>query len=174
MTKLPPSIPSRRPQKQPLSRSLDESSRKASEPPGKGPSTPRVRIERPASKRVEIGFRHPPSEHQFKKGQSGNPKGRPKGSKNESTLLREILQRKIETRAGGRSRKISILEGILRRVVENSLRGNIKSAAFVLNRYAAMVSGDLQPTDLSDDDREILEAFAQKFGREHTAGKGNA
>jgi len=45
----------------------------------------------------------------------------------------------------------------------NTLKGNTKSAAFPLNRYAAMVSGELQPTDITDDDREVLEAFAQRL-----------
>lgn len=174
MSKRLDASPPKQPQKKTPKRSADEAAHKQPEPSTKRTSTPRVRIERKGAKRADVGFARPPREHRFKAGQSGNPKGRPKGSKNESTLLREILQRTIETRAGGRSRKISILEGILRRVVEDSLRGNIKSAAFVLNRYAAMVSGDLQPADMSDDDREILEAFAQRLGGERTVGKDNA
>ena len=46
-----------------------------------------------------VGYGKPPSEHTWKPGQSGNPKGRPKGSKNKSTILREIFQRKIESRS---------------------------------------------------------------------------
>ena len=33
----------------------------------------------------------PIKKHQFKKGQSGNPKGRPKGVRNRSTVAKEIL-----------------------------------------------------------------------------------
>ena len=100
-----------------------------------------------------------------KAGQSGNPKGRPKGSKNESTILREIFQRKIESRSERGTKKITILEGILLRITEDSLKGNTKSATFLLNRYAALVSGELQRQDLSDDDREVLEAFAKRIER---------
>ena len=106
-----------------------------------------------------------PETHRFKPGQSGNPKGRPKGAKNESTILREIFERKIQSRTGNRSRKITMLEGILLRITEDSLKGNTKSAAFLLNRYAAMVSGELQRQDLNDDDRAVLEAFAQRMER---------
>jgi Family of unknown function (DUF5681) len=112
----------------------------------------------------DVGYGRPPAAHQFKPGQSGNPKGRPKGAKNESTILREIFQRKIESRSSnGRSRKITVFEGILLRITEDSLKGNTKSAAFLLNRYAAMVSGELQRQDLSEDDREVLEAFARRI-----------
>jgi hypothetical protein len=116
----------------------------------------------------DVGYGRPPREHQFQPGRSGNPKGRPKGAKGESTLLREIFQRKIETRSGGRSRRITVLEGILLRITEDSLKGNTRSAAFLLNRYAAMVSGELQRPDLSDDDRQVLEAFAQRFATTRT------
>jgi hypothetical protein len=111
----------------------------------------------------DVGYGRPPVAHQFKPGQSGNPKGRPKGAKNESTILRELMGRKIESRSGNRSRKITILEGILLRITEDSLKGNTKSATFLLNRYAAMVSGELQRPDLNEDDRAVLEAFAQRI-----------
>ena len=52
------------------------------------------------SRDYEIGYGKPPKKHQFKPGQSGNRKGRPKGTKNTATLLREILDRKIELRTG--------------------------------------------------------------------------
>jgi Family of unknown function (DUF5681) len=126
-------------------------------------SRPRIRPKRSSSDE-DVGYGRPPRAHQFKPGQSGNPKGRPKGAKNESTILREIFERKIESRSAGRSRKITVLEGILLRITEDSLKGNTKSAAFLLNRYAAMVSGELQRQDLSDDDRQVLEAFAQRIG----------
>ena len=68
-------------------------------------------------------------------------------------------------------RKITILEAILLRIAEDALKGNIKSAAFMLNRFAALVSGELQIHDLTDDDREVLEAFAQRIAAEQQATK---
>jgi Family of unknown function (DUF5681) len=122
----------------------------------------RVRL-KPKTRDNNVGYSRPPRAHQFKPGQSGNPKGRPKGAKNESTILREIFERKIASRSGTRLRRITILEGILLRITEDSLKGNTKSAAFLLNRYAAMVSGELQPHELSDDDREVFEAFSRRL-----------
>jgi len=124
-------------------------------------STPRA-DPKPKSEKPQAGYGKPPPEHRFKPGKSGNPKGRPKGAKNESTILRDILTRKIPNRAGGGMRKISVLEGVHLRIADNALKGDIKSATFMLNRYAALVSGELQPQDLSDDDREVLEAFARR------------
>lgn len=132
-------------------------------------SIPSVR--RDGSRRSDnVGYGKPPSEHTWQVGQSGNPKGRRKGSKNESTILREIFQRKIESRSERGTKKITILEGILLRITEDSLKGNTKSATFLLNRYAALVSGELQRQDLSDDDREVLEAFAKRIEEKNSSG----
>jgi hypothetical protein len=112
---------------------------------------------------ADVGYGKPPPQHRFRPGQSGNSKGRPRGAKNESTILREIFARKIDSRSGARVRKITVMEGILLRITEDSLKGNTKSAAFLLNRYAALVSGELQPNDIGEDDREVLQAFAQRL-----------
>ena len=46
---------------------------------------------RATSERSEVGYRKPPKATQFKQGQSGNPHGRPKGTKNLKTDLIEEL-----------------------------------------------------------------------------------
>jgi hypothetical protein len=112
----------------------------------------------------EVGYGRPPRVHQFKPGQSGNPRGRPKGVKNEATILRDLLNRKIDIREGGRVRKITVFEAILLRFTEDALKGNTKTAAFLFNRYAGIQAGESQPaTDISEDDREVLDAFVRRF-----------
>jgi len=116
----------------------------------------------------EVGYGRPPREHQFKPGKGGNPRGRPKGAKNEATILRGLLDRKIDVRQDGRSRKITVFEAILLRFTEDALRGNTKSAAFLFNRYAATQAEESALGDkISDDDREILEAFVRRFEAQH-------
>jgi hypothetical protein len=111
-----------------------------------------------------VGFGRPPKAHQFKPGESGNPKGRPKGSKNESTILQELLMRKISIQQNGRARNVTVLEAILLRITEDSLKGNTKSAAFLLNRHAGVLAADEVPqADLNEDDKAILQAFAQRL-----------
>jgi hypothetical protein len=115
-----------------------------------------------SSEDYPIGYGKPPKKHQFRRGQSGNPRGRPKGAKNTATLLREILDRKIEVRSGSHSRKITIREVILTRFAESSLKGDVKAAAFLLQRYDGS-TGDEQQTDVTTMEEEaIIAAFAAK------------
>ena len=55
--------------------------------------------------------------------------------KNTVTLLRNILDRKIEIRIGGTLRKMSVREAILTRFAEAALKGDTKAAGFLLQRY---------------------------------------
>jgi hypothetical protein len=110
----------------------------------------------------KVGYGQPPKQHQFKPGQSGNPKGRPKGAKNESTILHNIFNRQVEMRDGGRVRKVSVLEGMLLRFTDDALKGNPKSAAFLLNRYRLTEGPPSATDDFDDDDRAIFDALMQE------------
>lgn len=118
----------------------------------------------PEFKANDVGYGKPPRAYQFKPGESGNPKGRKKGVKNEATILRELLQHKVSLTERGRTRKINLLEAILRKVAEDGLKGNIKSTAFLLNRYHAVSTGnDGVQHSLDDDDKAVLEAYLKEF-----------
>ena len=56
------------------------------------------------------GYRNPPKHTQFRKGQSGNKKGRPKGSKNLSTVLMEAAGDRVTATIDGKPRRISKLQ----------------------------------------------------------------
>jgi hypothetical protein len=54
----------------------------------------------------KVGYRRPPLETRFKKGQSGNPAGRPRPRSLVALLFRE-LDRRIEVKQGGKRRRVS-------------------------------------------------------------------
>lgn len=64
-------------------------------------------------KKYKVGKGKPPKSTQFKKGQSGNPKGRPKGSFNLQTIINKVLNEKVEITINGRKRKITKIEAVL-------------------------------------------------------------
>lgn len=117
----------------------------------------------PGTATHSVGYGRPPRARQFKPGQSGNPRGRPKGTKNETTILRKLLNRKIEIRDGGRPRQVTILEAILLRFTEDALKGNTKTAAFLFNRYAGSDSNEPRSEDMGTTDREVIDEFVERL-----------
>jgi Family of unknown function (DUF5681) len=74
----------------------------------------------------DVGRGKPPKHTRFKPGQSGNPRGRPKGSRNTATILQEKLDAKVEVREGGKIKRMSKREiGILKAVNKFAETGNI-------------------------------------------------
>jgi Family of unknown function (DUF5681) len=109
-----------------------------------------------------VGYGRPPKEHRFQPGQSGNRNGRPKGKKNTSTLLREILDRKIEVRTGSTVRKISVREAMLTRFTESALKGDTKSAAFLLQRYDMSETAEEHAINgTTRDEQQIIDAYLE-------------
>lgn len=58
----------------------------------------------------EVGRGKPPVHTRFQAGASGNPKGRPKGMRNASTVILEAMRQKIAVNEGGRRRQITKLQ----------------------------------------------------------------
>jgi hypothetical protein len=70
----------------------------------------------------EVGYGKPPERTRFKKGKSGNPKGRSKGAKNLKTDLIEELQENITVREGDRTVRISKQRAIVKTLVAKTLK----------------------------------------------------
>ncbi len=69
-----------------------------------------------------VGYGRPPKATQFKKGKSGNPKGRPKGSRPIGAVLQEILGQRIAVTENGKTRRLPALEVMLRRLANDAMR----------------------------------------------------
>ena len=65
-----------------------------------------------------IGYRRPPKASQFSPGKSGNPKGRPRGSRPVGAVLQDIIQQKVTVTENGKARRIPAIEVMLRRLIE--------------------------------------------------------
>lgn len=79
-----------------------------------------------------VGKGRPPTRTRWKPGQSGNPKGRRKGVKNMTTYFDEALSRKIDVKVGGKTRRMSVREGVAMNAANLALKGDIKMIALML------------------------------------------
>jgi hypothetical protein len=76
------------------------------------------------------GRGNPPKEFQFKKGVSGNRKGRPPKSREDqvvSNIISKVLNALTAYREGGRTKRASRLELALKKLVNSALEGDVKS-----------------------------------------------
>src|SRR5216683_1705218 len=112
------------------------------------------------SKADTVGYKHPPREHQFRRGQSGNPNGRPKGSRNFKAELREELSELIRFRDGDREIEISKQRALIKRLVASAIEGNQRATATLLAICVrAFADADDDDALEAPEDREIVEAF---------------
>src|SRR3954469_25810901 len=92
-----------------------------------------------------IGYRNPPLASRFRKGQSGNPKGRPRGRRSDLPY-EAVLGQEVTIRENGRERRVTAAEAFLLQLTKRGLDGDTAAARVI----AAM--GDIRDTDLSGPD----------------------
>ncbi len=80
-----------------------------------------------SSSDYEVGCGKPPKEHQFKPGQSGNPRGRPRSKKSGSTDISELLGEPIKVTTGGKVRDMGPFEASLRKLAKRAVGGHLPS-----------------------------------------------
>ncbi|WP_171052628.1 DUF5681 domain-containing protein [Ruegeria sediminis] len=89
-------------------------------------------------KDYEVGYGKPPKTSRFQKGQSGNPKGRPKGAKGLNASLKRELESKITVREGNREIRISKAEAMAKRITTGALKGDPKMLMALLKLDAEL------------------------------------
>ena len=120
----------------------------------------------------EVGYGKPPRTSRFKLGQSGNPRGRPRGAKNVDTILHDVLMQQVTVLESGKRRKITVFEAYLKRLSKQALEGDSKSGDKMirllpyLKKVAAsdeIASGPREEEEGAgrEGDREMLRFFAQ-------------
>jgi hypothetical protein len=79
------------------------------------------------------GYGKPPKSGQFKKGQSGNPRGRPKKSRDLASIVRGLLDAVVEVKVGGEVKRMTKLEAMLLQDGQKALLGEDRSLSRVLS-----------------------------------------
>jgi hypothetical protein len=110
---------------------------------------------------VPVGYGQPPLASRFKPGISGNTRGRPKGSKNLKTLIREAMTASISIQEGEKTRRVTKLEGVVLRQLQSALKGSDRAALAVIKmahqlRFLEDSESATVETALSAEEERIL------------------
>lgn len=130
------------------------------------------------SEEYEVGYGKPPEEHQFKKGQSGNPSGRPKRKRMRfaediSEIFMRSLNEEIEINVGGKSRKVTSYEAILLSLKARALKGDPRALKLYLEQaQKAAQEEKLHFEDLNGTIHQLTEALEKHSDKKFEAKYG--
>ena len=115
----------------------------------------------------EVGYGKPPCHTRFVKGRSGNPRGRPPGTKNLKTLLSEALNEPVIVTENGGSRKVTKRQAIITQLVNRSATADFRAIKILLD-IVRDIERQTEPTapetsDFSEADEMVLEQIKARF-----------
>ena len=115
-----------------------------------------------------VGYCKPPRHSRFKKGQSGNPGGRPAGSKNLKTLVTQALDEYTVITEDGRHRKITKREAIAIEIVNRAATADFRAIKILRD-----IEGQAEPLSpetavYSEADGKIIERLRERFSKKET------
>ena len=108
----------------------------------------------------QVGYGRPPKQHQFQKGRSGNPSGRPKGARNLKTIVDDVFSEPVRLRRDGAFIEVSTAEAMLRSMTHKAMKGDVAAfravQTFLSGRLEAGSAEDSEAVPLTAEEQEIL------------------
>ena len=118
-----------------------------------------------------VGYRRPPTHTRFKKGQCGNPRGRPKRQRNARTVVEETLNQPIKIREGDRTRSLSKRDAMYLRITNDAVSGNDKAQSKVIALMQSLrlheePQEETNRQPVTADDAAVIADFLRRHGIE--------
>src|SRR5580704_14217446 len=114
----------------------------------------------------EVGYGKPPEFGRFPKGRSGNPKGRPRGSKNfASVVLRESRQR-VRVSGSRGTRTVTKLEAAVMQIGNQAAQGKLPAARelfSLVQRSEEAVNSEAAPMSPDEMDQRVIETILRRM-----------
>jgi hypothetical protein len=109
----------------------------------------------------DAGFGRPPKHARFKKGTSGNPRGRPKQVANFKADLAAELQEKLVLTENGKQRRVSKQRAFVKTLVAAAIKKDIRAvnALLACMRYFGVGSEELTIETADASDLDLLETY---------------
>jgi hypothetical protein len=122
----------------------------------------------------EVGYRKPPKASRWRKGQSGNRRGRLKGTRNLKTELTEELGEIINIKERGAPRKITKQRALIKAMTAKAVHGDTRAATILINIIFRLLRPELiddVAPELTKEDQAILDTF-EVHRRKHDEESG--
>ena len=113
-----------------------------------------------------VGYGKPPLHTRFKQGQSGNPKGRPRGAKNLASLLNEALNELVLVAEDGGRKRISKRKAAFKQLVNEAAKGNwraLKLLVDILQDIERRTEPQTEESSFSLADEKVLAQLAARL-----------
>jgi hypothetical protein len=94
-----------------------------------------------------VGYGRPPVNRQFKPGQSGNPRGRPKQQKNIATIVDDVLRKEIRIRRGNKVQSVTKLEAAIEVFLNKAVAGDHHAFAKLIQVLDKLGGFNLPPKE---------------------------
>lgn len=114
----------------------------------------------------EIGYGKPPESGKFTKGQSGNPKGRPKGSKNLATVVLRESRQRVRINGPGQTRTVTKLEAAVIQLNNKAAQGDLRAQRelfFLVQRSEDAVTSQAAPLSPHEMDQRVIETIRRRM-----------
>jgi hypothetical protein len=114
------------------------------------------------------GYGRPPKHSQFKKGQSGNPRGRPRQASSLKTDLDAELQEKVVLTENGKERRITKQRAFIKTLVAAAIKKDIRAvnALLACMRYFGVGGEELAAETVDIEDLDLLETYLTRQRKE--------
>jgi hypothetical protein len=113
-----------------------------------------------------VGYGKPPAHTRYRRGQSGNPGGRKRGSRNLKTIMEEVMESAVELSDKGRKRNVPLAEALLLQYAQCGLKGDWRAIDSLLERYERCRGDQAEPTtDLAEEDERMMDELLARLAR---------
>jgi hypothetical protein len=147
-----------------------QATRLVDQPVGPSPGSADGPDEGPSAR---IGRGHPPYDTRFKPGQSGNPRGRPKGSKSLAEDVRRQMRKTAVVTIDGKPARRTYQELMAQRIAHDAAKGSLKAIELAAKLTGQAPGSDAAPATPQEPlalDEEAFRRIHERLGRRLAKG----